>query len=127
MNRAKAKGTAFETGVKEYLRGLGLNARRLVLMGSKDQGDVDTGAGWHLETKNCRTLALSEWVAEADVESANSGKPVAVVAKRVGKGDHGESYVVMPLRVFARYVLLPQSGLSDPAGTLNQSPASSKE
>lgn len=119
MNRAKAKGTAFETGVKEYLRSLGLDARRLVLMGNKDQGDVDTGAGWHLETKNCRTLALSEWVAEADVESANSGKPVAVVAKRVGRGDPGEAYVVMPLRTFARFVLLPQSGQSDQSGTLS--------
>lgn len=120
-NRSKAKGTAYETGVKEWLRARGLDARRIVLMGGKDQGDVDTGAGWHLETKNCRTLALSEWVAEADRESANAGKPVAVCVKRVGKGDHGESYVVMPLRVFAEHVLLSasQSDLSDQSVTLH--------
>ncbi len=122
MNRSKAKGTAYETGVKEWLRARGLDARRIVLMGSGDQGDVDTGAGWHLETKNCRTLALSEWVAEADRESTNAGKPVAVCVKRVGKGDHGESYVVMPLRVFAEHVLLRtfQSAQSDQSGTVGE-------
>jgi hypothetical protein len=104
-NRAKAKGTSFESAVVTYLAGRGLDARRIVLHGNKDEGDIDTGAGWNLEAKNVRTMALGQWVGEADVESVNAGRPVAVVAKRVGKGDPGEAYVVMPLRVFVSSVL----------------------
>lgn len=106
MNRAKAKGTSFETAVVKWLRDLGWDAERIVLHGNQDQGDVIVrNSPWSLELKNCRTLALAEWVAEADRESVNAGRPVAVVAKRVGKGDPGEAYVVMPLRVFVAAVL----------------------
>ena len=75
-----------------------------MLHGNKDQGDIDAGP-WNLEAKNVRSMALGQWVAEADAESVNAGKPVAVVAKRIGKGDPGEAYVVMPLRVFVASVL----------------------
>jgi len=104
VSKQRAKGTSFETAVVNWLNSHGLYARRLPLAGSKDVGDIDAGA-WNLEAKNCRALTLAAWVAEADAEAANAGKPVVVVAKRVGKGDPGESYVVMPLRVFATAVL----------------------
>lgn len=104
-NRPKQKGTAGETAVVRWLQARGLDAKRIVLHGNKDQGDVDTGVGWNLEVKNCRALALAAWVDEAAVEAANAGRPVAVVAKRVGKGDPGAWYVVMDLDTFARSVL----------------------
>jgi hypothetical protein len=104
VTRAKAKGTSFETAVVRWLQERGVDARRIALHGAQDEGDIDAGT-WNLEAKNCRTLTLGAWVAEADVEAANSGKPVAVVAKRLGKGDPGEAFVVMPLRVFAQEVL----------------------
>jgi len=121
-NRSKQKGTSFETAVVNYLSGRNLGAFRLPLYGNKDRGDVDSGAGWNLECKNVRTLALSEWVAEADAEALNAGRPVAVVAKRVGKGDPGEAYVVMPLRVFVEHVLLrtSQSAQSAQSVTLGE-------
>jgi hypothetical protein len=104
-NRAKAKGTSWESASVGYLKERGLDARRIVLHGNKDEGDVDTGAGWNLECKSVRTLALGTWVAEADVEAANAGRPVAVLVKRIGRTDPGEAYVVMPLRVFVAQVL----------------------
>lgn len=107
-NPSKAKGTAFETAVVNWLTAGGHRARRKVLAGANDEGDIDVDL-WTLEAKNCRTLALSQWVKEADAESLNCGRPVAVVVKRRGISDPGESYVVMPLRVFALSVL---SGLS---------------
>lgn len=124
-NRAKQKGTSFESAVVAWLQEHGfIYARRIALAGNKDQGDVDTGVAWNLECKNVRTMALGQWVAEADVESVNAGRPVAVVVKRIGKGDPGEAYVVMPLRVFAAQVLpaasyLSLSGQSDQSGTLS--------
>ena len=105
MNRSKQKGTFFESSVVAWLRDRGLYATRIVLHGSKDEGDIDTGNGWNLEAKNCRTMALGQWVDEALVESGNAGRPVAVVHKRIGKGDPGAAFVTMTLDQFARHVL----------------------
>lgn len=74
-------------------------AKRIVLHGNKDVGDIDIGE-FNLEAKNCNTLSLAAWVHEAQVESANAGKPVVVVAKRKGITDPGQSYVVMTLENF---------------------------
>lgn len=120
-NRAKQKGTSFETAVVNWLAIHGIAARRLPLAGNKDQGDIEVlHWGINIEAKNCKALALSQWVAESDVESGNSGKPVVVVAKRVGKGDPGEAYVIMPLRRLVELLPGPQSGQSDQSGTLAQ-------
>ena len=117
MNRAKQKGTSFETAVVNWLQAMDVPARRIALAGTKDEGDVDAGS-WNLECKNVKAMALAQWVGEADCEMVHAVKPVAVVAKRVGKGDPGEAYVIMPLRIFAAFVLRPQSGQSDQSGTL---------
>jgi len=109
VSKQRAKGTSFETAVVRYLHEHGVNAGRLPLAGNKDQGDIrawtEDAGFWHLEAKNCRTITLAQWVAEADAEAVNAECPVAVVAKRVGKSDPGEAYVVMPLRVFVAQVL----------------------
>ena len=41
MNKAKAKGTSFETAVKKYLLEHGIESRRLALSGAKDVGDLE--------------------------------------------------------------------------------------
>lgn len=40
-NRAKAKGTTFETACKKYLEEYGIDARRTALSGAKDIGDLE--------------------------------------------------------------------------------------
>lgn len=105
-NRAKAKGTAFESALVTWLQARGFDAERIVLHGNKDQGDITIrNTSWNLEAKNCRAITLAQWVDEAAAESVNAGRPVAVVAKRVGKGDPGQAYVIMPLDLFAVAVL----------------------
>lgn len=115
MNKSKVKGTAWESAIVTWLRDAGYPATRIVLHGSLDQGDIDTGATWNLEAKSCRTLQLGAWVAEADAESRNSGRPVALFVKRIGKTDPGEGFVIMPGRLFLAVVLPlfrpPLSGL----------------
>lgn len=112
MSKQRAKGTSFETAVVNWLAERGVAARRLPLAGTKDAGDIAVDQ-WavNLEAKNCRTLTLAAWVAEADAESVHAGRPVLVVAKRVGKGSPGEAYVVTPLRVLAE--LLGYDGTRD--------------
>lgn len=112
-NRAKQKGTSFETALVNWFGQQGIGAQRLPLTGNKDRGDVAVPEwGLNIEAKNCRQLALSQWVAEADAETLNAGRPVVVVAKRVGKSDPGEAYVIMPLRRLFR-LLSEQSSQSD--------------
>lgn len=106
MSRSKARGTAFETAIVNWLIDNGFEAaRRIALAGSKDTGDIDTGRGVNLEAKNCKTITLAGWVEEAEQESRNAnGRPVVTVIKRRGKGSPGEAYVVMPLKRFVNFL-----------------------
>ena len=121
MSRQRQKGTSFETAVVNWLAEQGVAARRLPLAGTKDAGDIAVDAlGLNLEAKNCRQLTLAAWVAEADAEAVHAGRPVLVVAKRVGKGSPGEAYVVTPLRVLVELLRPSQSDQSDQSGTVDQ-------
>lgn len=99
MNASKQKGTAFETALVRWLESQGIPAKRIVLHGNQDQGDVDAGLV-NFEAKNCNSISLSTWVKEAEVETAHAGKPVVVVAKRKGISDAGQSYVITTLAQF---------------------------
>lgn len=96
MNPSKQKGTAFETAIVRWFESKGRFAKRIVLHGNKDEGDIDIG-GLHLEAKNCNSISLSTWIKEAEAEAANAGVPVLVVAKRKGISDPGQSYVITTL------------------------------
>ena len=109
-NKNKAKGTAFETAIKEYLINKGfVNARRAALSGSDDTGDIHgieqrtTLRPACVQCKNQKKWDLSGWL-DATVEQAKRLKnalPILVV-KRPNKGTKslGESYVVMRLDDF---------------------------
>ncbi len=105
MSRNKAKGTAAESAVVAYLRGLHWpHAERRASNGAHDRGDVTlgNGAGVVIEVKNRRDLALAEWVDEAAVEGTNAHADVAVVwHKRRGKGSPADWYVTMTGATFA--------------------------
>lgn len=97
------KGPKHEADVVEWLRAHGFPyAERRVQGGSRDRGDVAGVPGVVLELKNCNRVELAAWVDEARAEARNAGVDVfAVVAKRKGKGDPGESYVITTLATFA--------------------------
>jgi len=98
MTRSKQIGTAAETAVVRYLESNGWSARRVVLHGAKDQGDihVDTAglctvavevkAGRAAETASLEQVKL--WWGETEREAVNAG-PTArplLVTKRAGRG-----------------------------------------
>lgn len=99
MNPSKQKGTAFETALVQWFARRGILAKRIVLHGAKDEGDIDVGE-FNIEAKNCNAISLSTWVKEAETEATNANKPVVVVAKRKGISDPGESYVITTLAIF---------------------------
>lgn len=84
MNKLKAKGTAAETRVVNYLLAAGLRANRVVMKGNHDEGDIHI-IGAHgcvsaiLEVKGGKqTLNTSrklrqDWLDETRVEAENAG------------------------------------------------------
>ncbi|MBQ3339771.1 MAG: hypothetical protein IJG82_09330 [Atopobiaceae bacterium] len=105
MSRQKDKGTRFETDLVEWLRENGFpDARREVLHGSKDAGDIGgvTWNGWKvvIEAKDCKQLRPTAWLEEAEEERKNAGAAIAfVVAHRKGCGEKrfGENYAYIDL------------------------------
>lgn len=122
-NRPKQKGTSWETAFVNALREDGfLAARRKVLAGGADEGDIGgiTSYGemendtWEfiVEAKNVRSYNFPTWVDEAVVEaehtSLKEGKPTlgAVAAKRNGKGDVRASIIAMDYHTLLRLLRL---------------------
>ena len=105
MSAARRKGTAAETAIVRVLQANGFpDAERRALHGQLDKGDVLLpGMGVVIEVKNCVTLKLAEWVAEARQEAINAQAVVyAVWHKRKGTTDPLEWYVTMPGAMFVR-------------------------
>lgn len=102
VNRAKNKGTAFESAVVTYLNDHGHpDAERRALQGSLDKGDIAGIPGVVLECKNAKTMTLGPWLKEAMVEAVNARATIAVVVhKRRGTTDVGAYFVTTDLRTF---------------------------
>lgn len=93
MNMSKEKGTAFESGVRMYLRwALGdPDIDRAPLHSAGDIGDI---AGVHIgrtkiavECKSRKRMSIAEGLKEAETEAKNLGTPLSVaVFKLDGKG-----------------------------------------
>jgi len=94
VNKSKARGTAFETAIVNYLHDHGFPfSHRKVLTGRLDTGDIAIGHGV-IEAKDCAKIMLSAFVDEAVVEAVNAKASYgAAVIKRRGK-NVSESYVV---------------------------------
>lgn len=109
MSKAKQKGTAFETAVTSYLQENDIDARRLPLTGSKDQGDIRVcgQVSFTLEAKNHRAMDLSTWMNQVVIENTQAGTDFGIVVhKRPRRGDVADSYVTMSLDTFTSLLKL---------------------
>ena len=95
-NPSKQKGTKAETAVVRYLGQLGIEARRNVLHGSADEGDIMAeiaGCDVCIEVKNRKRIELAKWMGEMVRERNNAKadegrlvvKPEGVGLEKVGK------------------------------------------
>ena len=110
-NRAKAKGTAFESLVRDYLRGHGIPAERMPAGAANDRGDLAGVPGWTLELKNYAdgARAVRDGLADLEREQAAADTPYgAVIYKRRGTTDPGRQLVVMELWQFVGLVKCQQ-------------------
>lgn len=97
VNRSKAKGTAWEQSVVDFLRARGWpNAERRATNGRLDRGDIAGIVGVVIEAKNARAMDLAGWWAETQSEVANDRARHGVMwLKRRGKTSAGDGWVVM--------------------------------
>lgn len=104
-SKARAKGTSFETLIKEYLWSKGFKkARRSALAGAEDTGDIhgleSPNRPVCIQCKNDRSFNFSGWLNDTVTQAERLGDALPVlVVKRQGKGAKsvGESYAVMRL------------------------------
>lgn len=103
-NPHKAKGTAWETAVVNYLISEGIDARRVVQTGRADQGDIHAGGAWCIEAKDHKAHDFPGYIRQANSEATNAklSYGVAVVKKR--RDNVKNAYVVLDLETFARWV-----------------------
>ena len=114
-NRNKAKGTSWETAVRELLRGKGLDVESMRQLGSMDEGDLvvrtpEQGVRVVIEAKNRGQITLAQFMREAGDESSlyahNRGLPqadvVGVAVVKARRKSAGEAYAVLTLNDLAR-------------------------
>lgn len=103
MSRAKQIGTKHETDIKNYLIERGYkNAKRLVLRGTSDEGDLSLGDGYPvvIEAKGGKGAVgrIPASLDELEAEIANVGADTGfLVVKRNGTTNVGRYYAIMPL------------------------------
>jgi hypothetical protein len=98
-NPQKAKGSAFERLVCDYLA-QHLPCERIPAGATLDRGDLWTPHA-AIQCKNHRTLSLGAWIAQTLEQQQNAGKRLhALVVKRKGTTDPAEQFVVMTLDQF---------------------------
>jgi hypothetical protein len=114
MSKQKAKGTAAETAVADYLREWFPHVKREPLKGSADTGDIDLFTWAVIEVKNHQRMQLAEWIDEATTEGRNRNSWLNVVwHKRVRKGSPADWYVSMRGETFKQLLLLVDGYLSE--------------
>ena len=100
---AKAAGATFERVVADFLRdNWDDRIDRKVRTGAKDRGDIaNFRVAAHkivVEVKDETKIDLAKWVKEAQAEAINDDALLGIaVAKRRGKGDPADQYVVLTL------------------------------
>lgn len=99
-NRAKAKGTAWETRLVDALVPILPDVERRTLAGANDKGDIaGVRLGRHrvcVEAKAEATFKIGPWLAETAAETVNSRSRWGVCwFKRPGRTTAADGYVVM--------------------------------
>ncbi|MGV9263172.1 hypothetical protein ACWDRR_00745 [Kitasatospora sp. NPDC003701] len=101
MSREKRKGTAWESDIVRFLRGSGLDAKRVAQTGRLDVGDIHAPP-WVIEAKNVAKIELSSFVDQAEREARHADCPFGVAVVKRRQHGAGKAYAVMTLETLAR-------------------------
>lgn len=116
MSKAKAKGTAYENMVVDYLRDTYWPfAERRALAGRNDMGDITGTPNLVWEVKSGSRLAIPEWLAETEAERALAKAEFGILVvkpKGVGAANVGRWWSLLPL--YQQTDLLRMAGFGGP-------------
>lgn len=99
-NPNKAKGSAAERAVCDYLNVRGVDAERVPAGATLDRGDIWVpDKNWPaIQVKNHARLNLAGWIDDVTIQAVNAGRDTGIVVhKRRGKGNPGAWYVTLTL------------------------------
>ncbi len=99
MNSNKAKGTRWESAVRDYLNSTGQSAHRIAQAGD-DVGDIHLNGTWSLQCKDVANQRYAEWVPEAERQADRAGLKYSAVVHKRRNLSAGEALVVMTLDQF---------------------------
>jgi hypothetical protein len=102
-NANKGKGTRWESALRDYFRGLGLNAYRPAQEGRDDVGDLhglDPFVGQAKDWKDT-VSALRVGTDGAEVQARNAHRDYGVNFVKRARTGTGRGYAVMTVRTFA--------------------------
>lgn len=114
MSRARAKGTAAETALTNWLRRWWPFVERRALNGALDRGDIAGIVGVCIEVKNQKTYQIPAWMREMLTERDNDGADHGVLIVKpngVGLGSVGEWWAITTVMDYTS--LLLQAGYGD--------------
>jgi hypothetical protein len=95
-NPQKAKGSAFERLVRDYLAEQ-IPCERIPPGATLDRADLWT-AHAAIQCKNHRTLSLGAWLTATAQQQQNAGKQFGVlIVKRKGTTDPADQFAILPL------------------------------
>ena len=101
MSKQRAKGTAAETAVVNYLKANGFpDADRSPLRGVLDKGDVTGIRNVVIEIKNHKVYAIPAWLRELEIEATNAKADKAFLVVKpngVGITQVGNWWAILPL------------------------------
>lgn len=93
MNPQKAKGSAFERLIRDYLAEV-IPCERIPPGATLDRGDLWTPQA-AIQCKNHRSLSLGAWLDQTQQQQRNADKPYGfLVVKRKGTADPAEQFVI---------------------------------
>lgn len=97
MSCSRAKGTAWESAIVDYLRDNGApHAERRAQSGATDRGDIAGIPAVVIEAKSAARVELAGWLDEAELERKHDHANLGVVwFKRRGKTSPGDGFVLM--------------------------------
>ncbi len=98
-NANKAKGTRWESAVRDYLNSSGQSAHRIAQAGD-DVSDVHLNGLWAIQCKDVAQQRYAEWVPAAERQAAAAGLKYSAVVHKRRNLSAGEALVVMTLDQF---------------------------
>ena len=99
-NPNKAKGTRWESAVRDYFNSSGQSAHRIAQAGA-DVGDVHLNGTWCIQCKDVAQQRYKDWIEDVDDQRLSAGLHFGAVIHKRRNAPVGDALVVMTLDTFS--------------------------